>query len=171
MVTLIRAGADVNIGDKDGSTPIMKATNYPEFSEKLLQQFFYAGAKVNIVNGIGYNALEDYLVNAETIVERIAMMLYVAGEKLDFRSMVYHRTRRLYKGRNDFPEFLFNIVNNQEEGLMSICRAAIRTHLLEVDSVNLFVRIPSLKLPSLLTEFLLYDVSLDDDDDDVSDND
>ena len=54
---------------------------------------------------------------------------------------------------------------------MSICRAAIRTCLLEVDSVNLFVRIPSLKLPSLLTEFLLHDVSLDDDDDDGSDND
>ena len=45
--------------------------------------------------------------------------------------------------------------------LMHICRRAIREHLLQMSRVNLFVRVPHLGLPSLLTDFLLYDVSFE----------
>ena len=68
--------------------------------------------------------------------------------------------------------------------LKDICRQAIRKHMLNVNStVNLFVRIPALELPSTLIEYLLYSVSLDsptviesgdhsdDDSDDHSDSD
>ena len=68
--------------------------------------------------------------------------------------------------------------------LKDICRQAIRKHMLNVNSaVNLFVRIPTLELPSTLIEYLLYSVSLDsptviesgdhsdDDSDDHSDSD
>ena len=44
--------------------------------------------------------------------------------------------------------------------LMHICRRTIREHLLQMSRVNLFVRVPHLGLRSLLTDFLLYDVSL-----------
>ena len=165
VITLIRGGADVNMDDIHGNTPVMELTSSDEFNEKILQQFLYAGAKVNVVNKFGHNALEDYIVNAEPIVERIAMILCAAGEKIDLSSMIFHRTQRLYHRRDDLPESLCNIVYNEGETLMTICRAAIRTYLLEQDSVNLFLRIPFLKLPSLLTEFLLYDVSIDDVDD------
>lgn len=45
------------------------------------------------------------------------------------------------------------------------CREAIRKHLLDLDPhSHLFGRIPQLGLPSLLTEYLLYDQTLEDDD-------
>ena len=53
--------------------------------------------------------------------------------------------------------------------LKHICREAIREHLLKLDwHANLFSRVPELGLPSIMTEYLLYNQSLDynDDDDD-----
>ena len=44
--------------------------------------------------------------------------------------------------------------------LKVICRRAIREHLLQMNQVNLFLRVPHLGLPSLLTNYLLYYVSL-----------
>ena len=46
--------------------------------------------------------------------------------------------------------------------LKHLCREAIRKHLLKLDPhTHLFYRVPSLGLPSLLVEYLLYDMSLD----------
>ena len=46
--------------------------------------------------------------------------------------------------------------------LKHLCREAIRKHLLKLDPhTHLFDRVPRLGLPSLLTEYLLYDMSLD----------
>ena len=51
--------------------------------------------------------------------------------------------------------------------LKHLCREAIRNHLLKVEPhTHLFGRIPQLGLPSLVNEYLLYDISLNDDDDD-----
>lgn len=48
--------------------------------------------------------------------------------------------------------------------LKHLCRDAIRKHLIELDPhQHLFGRIPQLGLPSLLTRYLLYNVSLDED--------
>ena len=47
--------------------------------------------------------------------------------------------------------------------LMAKCREVIRRHLLRNSTVNLFVRVPQIGLPSLLTDYLLYNVSLDSD--------
>ena len=47
------------------------------------------------------------------------------------------------------------------------CRLAVREHLLKLDmNGNLFHRIPLLGLPQMLTQYLLYNVSLDDNDGD-----
>ena len=44
--------------------------------------------------------------------------------------------------------------------LKHICRRMIRKHLLKLDRHrNLFVNIPQLGLPSIITEYLLYGVS------------
>ena len=46
--------------------------------------------------------------------------------------------------------------------LSHLCRGAIRKRLLDVDPhVNLFIRVPKIGLPSRLTKYLLFDVSLD----------
>ena len=48
------------------------------------------------------------------------------------------------------------------------CRLAVREHLLKLDvNGNLFHRIPLLGLPQILTQYLLYNVSLDDGGDDT----
>ena len=42
------------------------------------------------------------------------------------------------------------------------CREAIRKHLIDLDPhAHLFNRIPQLGLPSLLTDYLLFDISLE----------
>ena len=56
--------------------------------------------------------------------------------------------------------------------LKHICREAIRKHLLSLDPhTHLFGRVPRLGLPSLLTEYLLYQQTLDDDDIEENNND
>ena len=51
-----------------------------------------------------------------------------------------------------------------EFSLKHLCRETIRKHLLDIDPLeNLFGRIPQLGLPSSLTVYLLYSLSLDDD--------
>ena len=66
------------------------------------------------------------------------------------------------------------VLKFQEEKLelKHICREAIRKHLLKLDlHSNLFVRVPQLGLPSIVTEYLLFNQSLDDDDDGDDDDD
>ena len=85
------------------------------------------------------------------------MLLYAAGETLE----------------DKIPEEL----NFEDEKLQlkHICRMVIQDHLLMLDSHwNLFGRIPRLGLPSSLTDYLLFNVTLDtedvnDDDDDDDD--
>ena len=49
---------------------------------------------------------------------------------------------------------------NLKLNLKHICRRMIRKHLLKLDRhKNLFVRIPQLGLPSIITEYLLYGMS------------
>ena len=60
----------------------------------------------------------------------------------------------------EVPDYLKPSV---EIRLMNICREAIRKHLLQMSDVNLFSRIPKLGLPTMLSQYLLYDVFLDDD--------
>ena len=46
--------------------------------------------------------------------------------------------------------------------LKEICRENIRNHLVALNPpVNLFVKVPSLGLSKIETEYMLYDVSLD----------
>ena len=60
----------------------------------------------------------------------------------------------------------------QTLNLRHICRETIRKHLLNLDPhTHLFDRMPRLGLPSLLTRYLLYYKSLDDDVDGTSNGD
>ena len=47
--------------------------------------------------------------------------------------------------------------------LKHLCRQCVRKHLLQMSPVNLFVQVLQLGLPTLLQKYLLYNVSLDDD--------
>ena len=66
------------------------------------------------------------------------------------------------KGRSTkVPEYLLQ----REISLKSWCREAIRNHLLDLDPhTNLFIRVPLLSLPSLLQRYVLFELSLEEDD-------
>ena len=85
------------------------------------------------------------------------MILFAAGEKYDDEDFKM------------FPNILKEMCVQFQ--LKHICREAIRKHLLDLDPhQHLFGRIPKLGLPSALVQCLLYNMSLDNDDDhDVDD--
>ena len=49
--------------------------------------------------------------------------------------------------------------------LKHLCREAIREHLLRISDMQLFITVPTLGLPWNITDYLLYNKTLDDDDD------
>ena len=55
--------------------------------------------------------------------------------------------------------------------LKDVCRHAIPKHLLEIEPhENLFIRIPKLGLPDIVTKYLLYNMSVEESDEPDSDD-
>ena len=61
-----------------------------------------------------------------------------------------------------FPKAKFTSPAEEQMNLKHLCRQFIRKHLLQMSPVNLFVRVPQLGLPTLLQDYLLFNVALDD---------
>ena len=70
-----------------------------------------------------------------------------------------------------FPKSRFIFPLEQDMSLIHFCRETIRKQLLQMSPVNLFVQVPQLGLPTLLQDYLLLNVSLDDDGDADTDDD
>ena len=81
------------------------------------------------------------------------MLLYAAGEIIAISPYV------------QLPNFLQK--EKKRMGLKHLCRQMIRNHLLELDPhAHLFGRVPRLGLPSLVTDYLLYHMTLEPSEDD-----
>ena len=149
---LLKGGADVNVTDDSGNTILHQTMQSLKGAKKVLQE----GIIVNIRNSCGFNALthllenfgKDPFLSMWKIVpkEKCAMLLFAAGE-----------TVAKTKVKN-VPDYL---KTSADINLMNICRDAIRNHLLQMDHVNLIYKVQCLGLPSLMTSYLLYDVTLD----------
>ena len=173
---LLQAGADVNLANSDGTTALMVVSLGRVFYEREMNRFssskflLRSGAKINTRNSQSENALVCIVstfngsgrgiyqlafalgkLNFGKRESDICLLLFAAGETLD--------------GIPDekIPNCLkFDDVKLE---LKHICRETIRKHLLCLDPhTHLFGRVPRLGLPSLLTEYLLYNQTLDDDD-------
>ena len=85
------------------------------------------------------------------------MLLFAAGEIIDdIIIKKFHDNGNVE--RIEVPDFLFSL-----SCLQHLCREAIRKHLINLDPhTHLFGRVPRLGLPTLLTEYVLYNMSLDD---------
>ena len=125
---------------------------------KCLKLLLQSGAHVNITNKYHHNALQCYIAECEPVVEELAMVLLAAGEIIEGTTVeMIERFGRLRSV--EIPEFLQ--MNKDELNLKDMCRETIRKHLLHLDRhANLFQRIPNLQLPSLVTDYLLFDVTL-----------
>ena len=161
---LIKSGADVNLVDGYGDTPLHSATKAEcdtGFIMQCIKILLKAGAAVNRTNVHKQNSLKYYVTEKKSVNKDIAMLLFAAGETLDATTtgkFVWLRSLSL-KRKIKVPDFL-----EQRElkfCLKHLCRETIRKHLLKLDpQLNLFHRIPQLVLPNSATDYLLYNMNL-----------
>ena len=157
---LIQQGANVNIRDKLGTSPlisiVVSRVNYAELL--CLDLLLRAGAHVNKTNRSGKNALTLHFTGTEPVNRRAVLLLLVAGERLHTRRKAGFRlTWDENYSHVEIPDHLLYKKNLLD--LKHVCRDVIRKHMLKVSSVNLFTRAPGLGLPSVLTSYILYNVS------------
>ena len=160
---LLEAGTDVNHATKFGDTALIRAAGVGNVTS--IKYLLKANAQINRKNVKCKNALKTYLLRTRPILRRyapyaredISLILFAAGEKYDDEDIEM------------VPDILKEICDQFQ--LKHVCREAIRKHLLDLDPhQHLFGRIPKLGLPSALVQYLLYNMSLDNDDDhDVDD--
>ena len=194
--SLIEAGADVNMESATGYTALMYASVYGR--TKSTCALLNAGADVNMVDRFGYTALieaasRDHVKCMKKLLKANALVNLADGSRVeDCKKMC--TTHFLNAGKlllaageimEDTEDFqysnLLELVKPKEVNLMSMCRRAIRNHLINIDPhLNLIVRIRQLELPSELKDYLLFDAwpekanesdDEDGDDDDDDDND
>ena len=175
---LVEAGADVNVTDNDGFTPLMAAVQEKCYDEKgklvlrsaddmihCVKFLLKSGAHVNKVHHDGLNAAKFHITQCRRHApyRTVLMMLLAAGEIIEGTSIKQIDPPEDVKLRDyPVPEYAQQI-EPREISLLSLCRIAVRDHLIHLDRhSNLFCRIPKLGLPSPLTSYLLYDMSLED---------
>ena len=164
---ILNAGADVNATDEDGTTALMLAISVgggyplcPTISRiKWAQLLLKSGAHVNKRNKASQNALDTYLASHNEINKDLAMLLFAAGEKSGGPSI--SGDCRIRASHVRIPSYLLE-ERKIKLPLKEMARMVIRKHLMRLDLYeNLFHKIPRLGLPSLVVEYLLYDMSLD----------
>ena len=169
---LLKSGADMNIRDINGETALFLSSFHrrDNTSDMLntIRVMLLEGIKVNVRNNHGFNALTfhlDYTTHYSTShslhSSKFAMLLMSAGETVDKDERM--KLLHLLNENNGIvqAEVLDYLKSPANISLMNICRESIRKHMLQMSDVNLFVRVPRLPLPRLLMSYLLYDVTLD----------
>ena len=150
---LINKGAHVNKCDK----PLLREAATRNHIETV-QLLLHANIKINQVtrDEMTYNSFPNvlqYSIAKSDPKEPMCMLLYAAGETIDgttIETSPWHRA--------PVPEYLLH----KDLDLRHLCRETIRKHLLHLDPhQHLFHRVAHLGLPSVLTKFVLYDVTLD----------
>ena len=118
-----------------------------------------AGAHVNKANKAGFTALKCGITQHEGDTKELVMLLFSAGDTPDSTTVI-NGTTAPPVGDFKIPEYLLEVMDPQQMCLMDMCRRTIRKHLLQMSHLNLFCVIPLLGIPSLLTNYLLYNKSL-----------
>ena len=147
----------MNATDNNGSTALnLTVDDYNDYYVDIVKRLLKAGIHVNRADkALDANALGLILYGLNNY-EAAVLILYAAGETLDGTE------------EDKIPEEL--LFEEEKLELKHICRETIRKHLLKLDvHSNLFGRIPKLGLPSIVTEYLLFNQSLDDDEDEDAD--
>ena len=137
-----------------------------------VQQLLRAGAHVNKSEN---NAVRFYLLHkwGKRISRNMAKLLFAAGDHVGVPDCRGTRRRTHYfmqpYPNTRVPKFLRK-PEEEELNLMSMCRAAVRRYMLLASNLNLFMRVPTLEIPCVLMDYLLYDMSVEKDYDLCKDN-
>ena len=154
---LIEAGADVNRLGESGTT----AFNGNSWVLKMLLK---EGAHVNVVDSYDNTALSlacDYFGD-ETCIK----ILLAAGADVDQEIDLVHLYKRAWEESVEGAGLEVSD-NMTTKSLKYLCRRTIRKHLLQMSPVNLFCQVPKLGLPNLLTQYLLYNMSLENEEEEI----
>ena len=176
---LLQAGAEVRLTDRVGCSALHYSVikhvrrGKSEVVTEIVRLLHAAGERKEEVRSLHKPLCDpprrDPLRKAK--VTDMVRLPYAAGERKEGTS---ERSLPMPVGRPGCPHRLIGSLDKlsaiarqylcEDEPtlcLMHICRQTIREHLLQMSRVNLFVRVPHLGLPSLLAEFLLYDLSVE----------
>ena len=167
---LMKSGADVNVVNNVGMTPLMVAVQfYPDTQDcykvgmsrcvENICRLLKAGAQIGRRDHLGRNSLQLSIEEDQVKVKNVQKLLHAAGETTDGPTVPVEDRRNGNVIHINIPEYFTELKENLD--LKHLCREAIRKHLINLDPhEHLFGRIPKLGLPSLVTEYLLYDCSL-----------
>ena len=182
--TLIQAGTDVNIQEREGCTALMRAALLGR--DKCVDILIQGGADVNVQNRLGNTALmeavrEDHDKCVKTLIQR--------GADVNTQNRGGYTVLMLAvtEGFDKCVEILIQVgadVNLQDDDgntalmqatklghdkcvkvlaeaesvlhLSHLCRASIRKHLLQMNNMNLSARVSRLGLPEPLEKYLLF---------------
>ena len=166
----------MNAVDEDGNTVLHTLLQHfpDEHQNRLtsLRLLLAAGANVNMRNAEGKTAVTD-------ILQRKGANLHVLlARNRERRTAVAHFTKRdvgwpyestvldlFYTAGGHIGE----VTEVRSLCLKHLCREAIRNHMLEYNSTgNLFVKVKKLGLPAVLCDYLLYHLSVDENDNDCA---
>ena len=174
---LLEAGA-LNAKNRKGQTALMELANHSRYAEQSIAAgwekpsnisdtekisfLLYTGAQIGHLDDKGRNALHLSIDgNPQCNIRDLQMILYAAGETIQGPTVTIRNGNRFSSPiQVKLPEHLQELKENLD--LKNLCREAIKKHLLNLDPhTHLFGRIPKFGLPSLITEYLLYDCTLD----------
>ena len=156
----------MNSSNKYNNTPLITAACYTirHYLEKVAL-LLRSGAKINMYNKSYFNALTGHIDSQRNCVNKnvrmkLNMLLFAAGEIIENSWIEYMGDDQYEICKDiDVPNYLLN--TELKFCLKHLCREAIRKHLLHLDPhTHLFGRVPRLRLPSLVAEYLLYDQTL-----------
>ena len=155
---LLEAGADVIVTDGDVNTALHRTRSVkPHILPSVIQcqrMLLRAGININVTNEVSMNAVSSWQQDEVYLkrYKRLKLLLIAAGEKQEVKQEVEQEVEQ-------------DVALN----LKHLCRETIRKHLLELDPhTHLFCRVPGLGLPTIITDYLLYNQPLDDDQQDVA---
>ena len=174
---LLNAGADVNVTDSDDVTTLMAAAfnGYCSSLDALLE----SGVDVNATDYNGYTALT--MIGVSTFDYKTKELFAClqkclrAGAHVNKKNNEGDGALKLF-GDSELPKIFCKLLEAAGETkentcdddpvkcvgtLKHLCREIIRKRLLQMSPVNLFCRVPLLGLPSIVTQYIPYDMSLD----------
>ena len=168
---LIKAGADVNVSDSSGFTVLKKVVHKADifflsglifmYSQTLncVNLFLKSGAHVNTSRITPTRSPKEHVEQRKSPSRtKLLTLLHAAGEDTEGATVM----RVSPDGSTRYVGVMDSMVDDRYQ-LQHLCREVIRCQLLQVEPpVNLFVKVPRLGLPGLLSRYLLYNRTLDD---------
>lgn len=145
---LLNQGADVNLRDIVGRTPLHQAVKYSNRQPDVIRLYLDAGVHVNVFDQNGFNTLAFALTSCWNLNKDINMLLLAAGDKIPKNTICYKNPHIV-----NIPEYMFP---DNKLSLQNKCREVIRHQLLMFDQVNMFVKVRKLPLPSRIKDYLLF---------------